>query len=82
MTDNNEFQMKISETIEQTIKPALASHGGGIELVSADAESGIVKVKLQGACSGCPGAMATLKGFVEAQLVEAVSEVKGVEPVN
>ena len=82
MTDNHEFEQKVTAVIDETIRPALMTHGGGIDLVSADAGSGLVKVRLQGACSGCPGAMATLKSFVEARLVEAVPQVKGVEPVQ
>ena len=82
MTENTDFQDKVTRVIESTIRPALMSHGGGIDLVSADPETGLVKVKLQGACHGCPGAMATLKSFVEAQLMEAVPQVKEVEPVN
>jgi Fe-S cluster biogenesis protein NfuA len=54
--------------------------GGSIELVGVD--DGIVKVKLQGACAGCPMSQYTLVNFVEATLRERIPEVKGVVRVN
>jgi Fe-S cluster biogenesis protein NfuA len=70
---------KIQEIIEKQIRPALQAHGGDIELV--DVEDGIVKVKLRGACSGCPSSAMTLYHGVQQLLMEMVPEVKGVEQV-
>ena len=61
------------------IRPMLQAHGGDIQLVGV--EEGVVKVKLQGACAGCPGAMMTLKEGVERRVKEQVPEIERVESV-
>ena len=71
---------KVQKVIEQ-IRPNLQADGGDIELVDVTAE-GVVKVKLQGACHGCPGAAMTLKMGVERLLKANVPEVKSVENVG
>jgi Fe-S cluster biogenesis protein NfuA len=62
------------------IRPALQRDGGDIELVEVE-ESGIVKVRLTGACSGCPMSQMTLKQGVERIVKQLVPEVKSVESV-
>jgi Fe-S cluster biogenesis protein NfuA len=69
---------KVEKVIEE-IKPYLQADGGDIELV--DVEDNVVKVKLKGACAGCPGAMMTLKFGVERKIKEAVPEIERVEAV-
>jgi len=69
---------KIEEVLNQ-IRPNLVRDGGNVELV--DATDGIVKVKLTGACGGCPMASMTLKNGVERILKEKVPEVKEVVAV-
>jgi Fe-S cluster biogenesis protein NfuA len=61
------------------IRPALQADGGDIELV--DVVDGVVKVRLRGACGGCPMSQMTLKMGVERVLKERVPEVKSVESV-
>jgi Fe-S cluster biogenesis protein NfuA len=73
------FQEKVQEVIE-SIRPALQSHGGGVELVGTDSDN-TVKVRLQGACQGCPGATMTLKMGIERILKEQIPEVKEVVAV-
>jgi Fe-S cluster biogenesis protein NfuA len=71
-----------NEKIEKAlakIRVALQQDGGDIEFVSF--ENGVVKVRLKGACCGCPMSQMTLSNFVEARLKEAVPEIKKVEPV-
>jgi Fe-S cluster biogenesis protein NfuA len=63
----------------QKIRPMLQADGGDVELV--DVEDGIVKLRLQGACAGCPGAQMTLKMGVERQLKQDIPELKAVEAV-
>ena len=63
----------------QNIRPMLQADGGDVELV--DVEDGIVKLRLQGACAGCPGAQMTLKMGVERQLKQDIPDVKAVEAV-
>ncbi|MGD0353549.1 MAG: NifU family protein [Dehalococcoidia bacterium] len=69
---------KIEEVLNQ-IRPNLVRDGGDVELV--DATDGIVKVRLTGACGGCPMAAMTLKHGVERVLKERVPEVKEVVAV-
>ena len=69
---------KVQEVIN-TIRPRLQADGGDIELV--DVNEGVVKVRLQGACHGCPGAQMTLKLGVERLLREKIPEIKTVEAV-
>ena len=74
------FEEKVKEAIE-SIRPALQSHGGDIELVGTG-EDNTVKVRLQGACQGCPGAAMTMKAGVERILKEQVPEIKEVVAVD
>jgi len=67
------------EAILNKIRPSLMADGGNVELV--DASDGIVKVRLTGACSGCPMASMTLKHGVERVLKEHLPEVKEVVAV-
>ena len=71
---------KVQKVIDQ-IRPNLQADGGDIELVDVTPE-GVVKVKLQGACHGCPGAAMTLKMGVERLLRANVPDVKSVENVG
>jgi len=74
------FEEKVSEVIG-SIRPMLQNDGGDIELVGIEADN-TVKVRLQGACRGCPGAQMTLKMGVERLLKERVPEVKEVVAVD
>ncbi len=69
---------KIEKALEK-IRKGLQQDGGDVELVSV--ENGIVKVRLKGACAGCPMSQMTLTNFVEAELRKAIPEVKKVEAV-
>jgi len=60
------------------IRPQLQSHNGDVELIDVS-EDGVVKVKLVGACGGCPMAEMTLKRGIEARLKEKVPGVTAVE---
>jgi Fe-S cluster biogenesis protein NfuA len=67
------------EDVLAQVRPMLQRDGGDVELV--DVEDGIVKVKLTGACGGCPMATLTLKRGIEAKLKEEIPEVKEVVSV-
>lgn len=64
---------KVEATINK-IRPYLQRDGGDIELIDFDPAEYLVKVRLQGACHGCPGAQMTLKLGVERTLKEEVDE--------
>lgn len=71
---------RVQEVINE-IRPNLQADGGDIDLIDVTPE-GLVKVKLRGACSGCPGAAMTLKMGVERLLKKRIPEVTGVENVK
>jgi Fe-S cluster biogenesis protein NfuA len=64
------MQDKVAKVIEE-IRPMLQADGGDVELVEVE-DSGVVKLRLQGACAGCPGAQMTLKNGIERMLREKV----------
>lgn len=64
------MQEKVAKVIEE-VRPMLQADGGDVELVEVD-DSGVVKLRLQGACAGCPGAQMTLKNGIERMLREKV----------
>jgi Fe-S cluster biogenesis protein NfuA len=75
-------EKKMKEKIEEALKiirPALQADGGDVELV--DVVDGIVKVRLKGACGGCPMSQMTLTRGVEATIKRAVPDIKRVEAV-
>ena len=76
----NETVNKIIEVLDTKIRPAVARDGGDIKFKSF--ENGIVKVKLQGSCSGCPSSLMTLKQGVQNLLKHYVKEVNSVEAVQ
>lgn len=67
------------EQVLSDLRPALAMDGGDVELVGI--ADGVVRVRLMGACSGCPMAAMTLVGFVEERLKSQIPEVRSVESV-
>lgn len=74
----SDIKSKVEEAISE-IRTALVADGGDLELV--DVEDSVVKVKLKGACAGCPGAQMTLQMVVEKRIKERVPEISRVEAV-
>ena len=74
---NSDTVDKIIEVLDTKIRPAVARDGGDIKFKSF--ENGVVKVQLQGSCSGCPSSLMTLKQGVENLLKHYVKEVNSVE---
>jgi Fe-S cluster biogenesis protein NfuA len=70
---------KVQEVIDK-IRPALQRDGGDVELVGV--EDGVVKVRLQGACKGCPMSQMTLKNGIEKFLQKEIPEIVRVEGVD
>ena len=68
---------QIKEVLDTKIRPAVARDGGDIKFKSF--EKGVVKVELQGSCSGCPSSLMTLKQGVQNLLCHYVKEVNSVE---
>ena len=76
----NEIVNKIIDVLDTKIRPAVARDGGDIKFKSF--ENGVVKVQLQGSCSGCPSSLMTLKQGVQNLLKHYVKEVNSVEAVQ
>jgi Fe-S cluster biogenesis protein NfuA len=75
--------MDMTERVEQVlseVRPALQAHGGDVELVEVTDEN-VVKVKLQGACRGCPMSQMTMTMGIEAAIKEQIPEIEAVEAV-
>ena len=69
----------IKEILDQQIRPAVAGDGG--DVVFVEYTDGIVYLKMQGACGGCPSATMTLKQGIEARLRHFIPEIQSVEAV-
>ena len=76
---DDEIVNKIVEVLDSKIRPAVARDGGDIKFKSF--ENGVVKVELQGSCSGCPSSLMTLKQGVQNLLKHYVKEVNSVEAI-
>lgn len=70
---------KVQQALNK-VRPSLQADGGDVQLVDVD-EQGVVKVKLTGACGGCPMSQMTLKMGIEKVLKQNVPEVTRVESV-
>ena len=79
-SDLSEIEEKIVKILEQKIRPAVARDGGDIKF--KEFKNGIVKVQLQGSCSGCPSSTMTLKQGVQNLLCHYLPEVKEVVAIQ
>jgi NFU1 iron-sulfur cluster scaffold homolog, mitochondrial len=75
-TDLDEIEQKIVKILDEKIRPAVARDGGDIKF--KEFKDGVVKVQLQGSCSGCPSSTMTLKQGVQNLLCHYLPEVKEV----
>ena len=75
----SEIEQNIIKILDQKIRPAVAKDGGDIKF--KEFKNGIVRVQLQGSCSGCPSSSMTLKQGVQNLLCHYIPEVKSVEAV-
>ena len=78
--EDAEIVAQIKELLDTRVRPAVAGDGG--DIVFRGYRDGIVKLHMQGACSGCPSSSATLKHGIENMLRHYVPEVQRVEQVN
>ncbi|HLS71855.1 MAG TPA: NifU family protein [Chitinophagaceae bacterium] len=76
LSDDPDVVVRIKEMLENYVKPAVEMDGGAISFVSYD--EGVVKLLLQGSCSGCPSAMVTLKAGIEQMMKRMIPEVQEV----
>ena len=78
--EDSEIVAQIKELLDTRVRPAVASDGG--DIVFRGYRDGVVRLHMQGACSGCPSSRATLKHGVENMLRHYVPEVQSVEQVE
>jgi Fe-S cluster biogenesis protein NfuA len=69
------------EAVLEKVRPMLQRDGGDVELVDVQ-DDGVVKVRLTGACSGCPMSTMTLKNAIEETIKKEIPEIKSVEQVS
>ncbi|CAD5166097.1 unnamed protein product [Musa acuminata subsp. malaccensis] len=80
--DDSEIVAMIKELLETRIRPAVQDDGGDIEYRGFDPDSGIVTLRMQGACSGCPSSSVTLKSGIENMLMHYVPEDEAVKNLD
>jgi len=80
MAENINIKERVLKALER-IRPYLQSDGGDIQLIEVT-EDFTVRVKLQGACHGCPYSLQTLKAGVEQALIKEVPEIRSVVSVD
>jgi Fe-S cluster biogenesis protein NfuA len=71
----------VEDVLNKFVRPSLQMDGGGVEVVDVDESSGVVRVRLTGACGGCPMSQMTLQMSVERVLKEKIPEIKSVVAV-
>jgi Fe-S cluster biogenesis protein NfuA len=81
MTKTKQELSQDIENVLNVLRRGLAMHGGNCELVDVNADTGVVQVRMQGACVGCPMSELTLKAGIEDTLRDMVPEVKEVVQV-
>lgn len=79
MSDDHMFDV-VQEIFQQEINPAVARHGGRVELV--DVQDATVVVRMRGGCQGCGMAQVTLRQGIEAALRQALPAVKGIKDIT
>jgi len=79
--DDSEIVAEIKQLLDSRIRPAVAQDGGDILFDSFDEATGVLSLRMRGACAGCPSSSATLKAGVEQMMRHYVPEVTSVEQV-
>ena len=78
MRTNEEILKQIEEVMEEYVTPNVAQHGGQVNVIDFDVETGILSTQLSGSCSGCASSTATLKQGIESTLMHFIPEITGV----
>lgn len=75
------METRIEELLEM-VRPRLAMHGGNVSFVDFSPETGLLRLRLEGACRGCPLSQLTLKVGIEALLKSELPEIQEVQAVD
>lgn len=79
--DDSEVVLEIKALLDSRVRPAVAQDGGDILFDAFDPDTGVLSLRMRGACAGCPSSSATLKAGVEQMMKHYVPEVTRVEQV-
>lgn len=74
--NESELEQRIRQIIDESVRPAVERDGG--DIIYQGFDEGVVKLKMQGSCAGCPSSMVTLKAGIEGLLTRMIPEVKSV----
>lgn len=74
-----ELETRVKQALDK-VRPMLKSHGGDVELLGI--EDGVVRLRLDGSCHGCPSSSATLTNAIEAAIYEAAADIAGLDVVG
>jgi Fe-S cluster biogenesis protein NfuA len=72
----HDLRARVSQALER-VRPQLHGHGGDVELLGVD--EGVVRLRMQGSCHGCPSSTATLRQTIEAAILDAAPDVSAIE---
>jgi Fe-S cluster biogenesis protein NfuA len=75
---DNTFQERLSNFVKDEVNPNLASHGGWIEIVSTNEDTGVIELKMGGGCQGCGASAATLQYGIKMALMDEFKEINEV----
>jgi Fe-S cluster biogenesis protein NfuA len=75
------MEQRIEQLLE-LIRPRLALHGGNVSFVDFQPDNGVVRLRMEGACKGCPLSQLTLKAGIEALLRSEIAEITDVQAVE
>jgi Fe-S cluster biogenesis protein NfuA len=78
MRTKEEILKQVDEVMEEYVAPNVAMHGGQINILNFNEETGILHTQMSGSCSGCASSTATLQMGVESTLMHFIPEIKGV----
>ena len=78
MRTKEEILAQITEVMDEYVTPNVAMHGGQVNILDFDTNTGILSTQLSGSCSGCASSTATLKQGIESTLMYFIPEITGV----
>lgn len=79
---SDQAREEVERILDEYLRPYIVTHGGIVEVVDIDEENGIVRITMEGGCSGCSASIVTLRYGIETTLKEHLSWVKKVELAN
>ena len=82
MDIREEARKELERVLDENLRPYIATHGGVVEIVDFDVDVGVVRITMEGGCSGCPASLVTLRYGIETTLKEHLAWVKRVELAN